>query len=641
VATGLAFGLPLLIGLVPISLSTPGRHTVAVVHCNGSSTDSPTSLRSPDRPWFRDAMRPTAFAAALMTVLLAACTGDAQEPAAEPTPTEMSSLDTAISLTSSGQRLLASSEFSRVAPRVDVTAAADPTTGKVTGTVLARLPVGRDAAVINFRYFAGLDSFQAEPTVGPVTVDGAAAEASRDAALITVQLPQGHGPEVVVIVPFGYTLPEAKQPGALDALKGTLEPADIGLLARHTDHLSLGHWFPIWVPPGMRADAEPQGYGDISNFPAADISLRLSVPKGWTVVDGGIRVDETTEGGETTVTSYGTGMRDLSVAVVRDYVSRMRQVGDVTVRAWGPTDSEGELDGVADETAAAIATLSETFGDYPWKEFDVVSTPLGGGVSGMEWPGATWIESSTFSGGIPGLGGGLGELLGKALEGMEGMEGMEGVEGSEDVSAMLSAARPWTIAHEVGHSWWTILVGNDSIAAPVVDEPLAQYSACLVVRSSGDDAADVCESQIVSGYSGMLALGGEDGPADRATDEFSSAAQYGGLVYGKAAWFYVTLDQEFGAERVREALRAIVDRHAFEVIGSADVRAVLVDTLGPRAGQLFDRWMHESHGEQDMPETAALGGLSDLDLGDLDLGDLGDLGDLDPEMLQDLLEELN
>jgi hypothetical protein len=132
----------------------------------------------------------------------------------------------------------------------------------------------------------------------------------------------------------------------------------------------------------------------------------------------------------------------------------------------------------------------------------------------------------------------------------------------------------------------------------------------------------------------MLAAGDQDGAADRATDEFDSPAQYAGLVYGKAAWFYVSLEDAFGAARVRGALRDLVDRHAFEVVGTAEVRAVLVDSLGPRAGQLWDRWMRQTHGEQDMP-TGDLGPMGDL--GDLDLGGLGDA---DPDLLQDLLDQL-
>jgi hypothetical protein len=191
----------------------------------------------------------------------------------------------------------------------------------------------------------------------------------------------------------------------------------------------------------------------------------------------------------------------------------------------------------------------------------------------------------------------------------------------------------------VAHSWWTVLVGNDSIAAPVVDEPLAQYSACLVMRESRKDAADVCAAQIASGFGSLAATGDEDAPADQASDEFDSPTQYGGVVYGKAAWFYLVLEEELGGERVRDALREVVESHAFETIDAAALRADLVSALGAEVGPLWDRWMEQVHGEEDMPEfDAGLGGLGGLG----DLGDLGDLDleNLDPELLAELMDLL-
>ncbi|HSV38336.1 MAG TPA: hypothetical protein VLI04_06200, partial [Nocardioidaceae bacterium] len=499
------------------------------------------------------------LALTVSSLILTACTSD-PETNQPVEPVSSRHLDPALSMTPAGVELLASSDFSEGSPRIAITSSADPVTGAVRGKVVAQLPIGAENDVVTFRYFPALDSFKASATAGPAIVDGDSVDVEQDAALITVPLPAGHGDEVSVELPFAYTLPATELPSALDALTGTLEPAQIGLLGRYPDRLSLGHWYPIWVPPGMRADADPKGFGDISNFAAADLSLSLTVPEDWSVIDGGVPVEKSTTDGLTTVTSYGTGMRDLSVAVVKGYVSRSRTVDGVTLNAWGPESAADELDGVLDETEAAVTALSAAYTGYPWKEFDVVSTPLGGGVAGMEWPGATWIESAAFAGGFPGLGdlGELGELLGPLL-------------GGGGLGEVIATTRPWTIAHEVAHIWWTILVGNDSIAAPVVDEPLAQYSACLVLRTTRDGADEICKAQIVSGFEGLSMSGDKDTKADQASDEFASAAQYGGVVYGKAAWFYIVLEREFGKEKVRAALRDVVLERAFETATGPDL----------------------------------------------------------------------
>jgi hypothetical protein len=551
-------------------------------------------------------MRTTSLGLALAGLLLSACTtGGAPAPKLG-NPASLGPLDASASLTAAGRAMLDQSDFKRQAPRIDVTASADPKSGRVAGVMHARIPIG-PADELHLRYFAGVDSMKASAADGPVTVDGKPADATLDEGLLTIRLSPGHPASVTVEVPFSYTLPRTEVAGPLDSLGGgTLEPAQIGLLARHSTELSLGHWFPIWVPPGRRADPQPKGFGDISNYPAADLSVRLTVPKDWTVIDSGVRVGETTKGGRTTVTSYATGMRDISVVVVKGYESKSRRVGYTMVRAWGPAKDAKQLDGVLDETAAAIGTLSEDFGAYPWKEFDVVSTPLGAGVSGMEWPGATWIESSAFAGGIPGLGS-LGDLTGPILDRLG------------DLGVLLSSTRAWTIAHEVGHMWWTILVGNDSIADPVVDEPLAQYSACLVARETLAHPDKVCELQIASAYGALKDSGGSDSKADQPTDEFSSATQYGGVIYGKAAWFYLALEKAYGADRVRRALHDAVSRYAFETVTGRQLRWVLVTSLDEPAGSLWDHWMEQEHGDADMPKTDL--GMGDL-LGNLDLKDL-------------------
>ncbi len=541
-------------------------------------------------------------------------------------------------------------------PRYDVDAEADPVSGEVSGTLRAQLPVA-ELSEVTFRFFPHEPSLEADAEVGQVLVDGEDAEAVLDGTLLTVVLPDGAS-DPVVEVPFSYTLADQEAGGLAGGLGGALlggdlSPAEVGLLARRADSLALGHWFPLWIPPGRSADPVLDGYGDLGNFDPADISVSLDVPDGWSVVDSGVPIGDP-EAGEDTVTfrSSGAGMRDYAVAVLRGTETRTRtlsgDLGEVTISATGPTDAADELDAVLDETETSIEVLSEKLGAYPWREYDVVSMPLGASVGGMEWPGATWIEAGTFAGGIPGLGdldGMLGGLdLGELDLGDLDLGGLDlGGLGLDGMDTLLGSARLWTIAHEVAHSWWTVIVGNDSLAAPVVDEPLAQYSACLVARELSPEGDEICAQQIGVGYEQMRQLGQEDGPADRPSDAFSSALQYGGLVYGKAASFWLTLEEEYGARRVATALREIVSSSAYDELDGPGLRALLVNDLGAEAGTLWDRWMVQTHGDDDLgvDPGAGIGGLGELGgLGDLEgmLGGL-DLGNLNPEDLAPLLEQ--
>jgi aminopeptidase N len=336
--------------------------------------------------------------------------------------------------------------------------------------------------------------------------------------------------------------------------------------------------------------------------------------------------------------------------VLRGYASRSttltRDLDGVRVTAYAPRSEREVLDQVLEETVVAVETLSESLAPYPWRELDVVSAPLGAGVGGMEWPGATWIEPDLFAGGLPGLGGladSLGGLdgLGGLLGGEGGVDGLGSLLGGGETGLVLDTLRAWTIAHEVGHEWWHVVVGNDSVLDPVVDEPLAQHSACLVMRRTHPADADaLCSGHVDSAYEQMRLLGDEDAAAARPTDAFASSGQYAGVVYGKAAAFYRTLEDEFGREQVTAALSDVVRDHAFEMLDADQLRDSLARSLegGERFDRLWTRWMERRHGDADLgvDADAGLGGL----LGQGTLDELLGGGGQDAQRLTDLLGEL-
>jgi hypothetical protein len=299
-------------------------------------------------------------------------------------------------------------------------------------------------------------------------------------------------------------------------------------------------------------------------------------------------------------------------------------VGSTTVRvgARGEAADLALLEAVAEEATASLEVLGDRLGAYPWTELDVVATPLGSGVGGMEWPGMVWIEEGIFAGGLPGLGdlGDLGELgdLGGLFEDL----------GLGDLfdPDVLAATRAWTVAHEVGHQWWHAVVGNDSMLAPSVDEPLAQYSACLVFQTAWpENAEEICAANTAGGYEQMRLLGEEDAAAAQASDAFASSTQYGGVVYGKAPGLYDALVEAFGADAVAGALAGVVAEHAFEQISTDQLRETLGRQLGDpgTVDTLWARWMEEAHGDEDLG---------------VDPAELSDLGDLDD--LLEILEEI-
>lgn len=577
----------------------------------------------PSRVRDRDRMRShgrhiSVFALLLFLALLAgACSGDGSDDTLSSEAPPGATVDDETGLNDHG--VVLASDLADEAPHYRLTGSVDAEAGQVEGTVEADLPMGASDRV-NLRFFPALVDPSA--SVDEVTVAGEEAEFELDSSLLTVTLDAEHDDRIELSASFSYEIPETPEAdilGGLGSLFGedSLQPAEIGLLGRRDGVVSLGHWFPMWIPEGLSAEPTPDGFGDIGNYPAAVLQAEVEVPEGWTLVSGGVRAGE--DGDQ--VVEAATGLRDLGMVLLEDPETVETTVGDTTVRVVAASDTEASiLDEVADEAAMSLEVLSEAFGTYPWTELDVVATPLGSGVGGMEWPGMVWIEESIFAGGLPGMGdlGDLGDLGGMGLD-----------------SDVLGETRAWTIAHEVGHEWWHAVVGNDSIISPAVDEPLAQYSACTVFQRAWPDNADaVCEFNTSGGYEQMRSFGVEDAPAAQPSEDFDSSLQYGGVVYGKAPGVYSALAEEFGEDAVVEALAGVVTDHAFEQISVEDLHVSLANRLGDAAtvATLWERWMEGTFGDEDLgvdPNQA--GGLGDL-------GDLGDLGSLeDAEDLEDLL----
>ncbi len=514
--------------------------------------------------------------------------------------------------------------------------AVDPESGDLAGRMVAELPpVDGD---YDLRLFAGLSEFGIDVRVGDATIDGEPVELEVDDALIRIRAEDVGGDaddRHEVMLEWSYTMPEINlDSDPFGALSGeSLNPADVGLLGRYPGGAQLGHWSPVLLAPEARNDADPDGFGDIGAFPAAAICAVIDINGDYEVVTGGTRLDTAaSEFGDdrTAVTEAGVGLRDLGVVVRNDIAQTSLQVDEVSVNVWHPVDTDlVEVASVVEESAVSVEVLSEAFGPYPWTDLDVLATPLGSGVGGMEWPGAIWIESSIFEGGLPGLGG-LGGLLDDVLNEDSGL------------GLTLRDTREWTIAHEVGHEWWHAVVGNDSVASPSVDEPLAQFSACVVFRNNyPDNWEQRCAGQTTANYAQSRALGVEDAPADQASDDFDNALQYGAVVYGKAPGFYLAAAELMGWDELVGALREFVAENNFDLVETGSLRSHLAEAAAAEGiepevmEELWDRWFSGTFGDEDIDISAA-GGLGGL-------GDLGGLGEVSPEQIEEsqrILEDI-
>jgi hypothetical protein len=396
------------------------------------------------------------------------------------------------------------------------------------------------------------------------------------------------------------------------------------------------------VPPldaEGKPGAGPSGIGDLALYEPSHVLATITVPSGWTVHATGAPMGEVPERDGRVRFAFAAGaVRDFPVFVSRGYEVSTKQVNGVTVESHYAAEDAEVGKRVLEHTSAALTEYERRLGPLPFTHFRVVEAPLSGGAGGMEFPGLVTVATSLYRGvGNPSAAlGGLG-----ALQGMQGMQGLEQLEGMDDfmelmgggkggpmaqVGQALARTLEFTVAHEVAHQYFAGLVGSDPIHTPVVDETLAQYLALLYFEwKHGKPAAEALRREaLVAPYHLYRMSGGEDGPADRPTDAFSSSMEYGALVYGKAPLLHHASRKLIGDEAFLRGMRSYVDTYRFKWACPECFTQELAKASPGNAKaleKLRTRWWNQSKGDEDLgtPDMGALLGSMGMGTGDMKL----------------------
>ena len=167
---------------------------------------------------------------------------------------------------------------------------------------------------------------------------------------------------------------------------------------------------------------------------AARYRVRLNVPAGLQTPATGTLARRRTTADRAVRTYAARDVRDFAWAAGR-FSTLDADTPAGRVRVWY-LPSVTPLDKVRHVKANAVrsmATFSRAFGDYPYREVDVVVSAFRG-IGGMEYPQIVFANPEAF-----------------------------------------------TVAHELAHQWWYGIVGDDQYADPWLDESFASWSEYLPI----------------------------------------------------------------------------------------------------------------------------------------------------------------
>ncbi|MEC7239726.1 MAG: hypothetical protein VXW32_00670 [Myxococcota bacterium] len=384
---------------------------------------------------------------------------------------------------------------------------------------------------------------------------------------------------------------------SLGAMASPVGGADYGLLAAGDGLLTMASAYPMLAPyrNGVPQTDAPAEVGDLAWNQIAGYRVRVVTPTGLEVVTN---LEESRRvrlsGGEELTEASGWGVRDFVLVASREFARSEGIYDGVRVRSWYlERDSEAGEKTLA-EAAEYLSFFSETYGDYPFTELDVVEATLVGGAGGVEFSGmvlmAGFLYRDPGSSQHP-----MGQLM-NALSGLGGaVPGME-------MAETMDNQRRFVLAHELAHQWSPSLVGTNAHRSPVVDEPLAQYFAGRAIQNQiGDvEGASQRDQNVLLNYAVYRLMGGADAPADRPTGEYSGALEYAALIYGKAPYFYVDLEQRVGRGRLDAAIAGAIEDLAWGVVDGQEWLETMERNGATQASILGSRWWSESHGDEDL-----------------------------------------
>jgi hypothetical protein len=390
-------------------------------------------------------------------------------------------------------------------------------------------------------------------------------------------------------------VPEA--PEGSDTLKPDTDAlnskkADYGAFIAAPEAMSLTGLIPGVAPlnPDGTPFSGPSGLGDLASYEPGTYLVSVEVPRTHAVKSAGNALGEVPRPDGRVRYSFGlAGARDFPLFITRGYEVSTREVDGITVEShYLVADTEAGKR-TLDYACSALAELQKRFGPYPYTHFRVVEARLTGGAGGMEFPGLVSVSTALYRGAADPLAA-LG--IGNSLDALGPLKHM--LKGLDQV---MEDTLEFTVAHEVAHQWFAMMVGSDPIAEPYTDEPLTQHAALLYLEwKHGRRAADAMrDAQLKMAFQFYRLSGGEDGIVERPTHDFGSTGEYAAVIYGKAPLMFDAIRKQMGDGPYLKALRGYVDENRWKWAHASSLFKWLKGSE-----KLRKHWWQEKHGDQDL-----------------------------------------
>jgi hypothetical protein len=464
----------------------------------------------------------------------------AADPTATPRPTTALLPTPALPKVCLRQRFSDDAAACDDAPQYDVTLAVDLDASQVSGSQLITYTNAEQVALnaLYLRLLPNTRGYGGAITVTNPRVNGRLVDPSLDlddgALRIPLAAPLEPGDIIQITTDFTIDVPTTGGTGhaLFSYLRGVMAlPTVFPILAVYDDD-------------GWDVESVPE-HGDEIHADVGIYHVDVTAPEGQTLIASGTCTQPTTKRWE----CEAAPMRDFTVIVGNNYRRAARDVDGVVVNSYYYSQHEWGGEKALQVAADAMRAFTELFGPYPYTELDVVETP--NRLGGMEYSGLVVVEDNLY--------------LGNGVE--------------------------WLTAHEVAHQWWMVVVGNDQIDDPWLDEALTQYSTLLYYEQTyGEERADaVLEGVFRQSYE-SIRWRGRDMPAGLHAEEYPPDL-YWDIVYDKGALYFHELRETVGDEAFFTILRTYFQRYRYDIATPEGFLDIVRGVTGDAHRDIYDQWI--------------------------------------------------
>ncbi len=366
----------------------------------------------------------------------------------------------------------------------------------------------------------------------------------------------------LMIVPFSTSL-QPNQSVTLRMDFAVTVPQSVnlnyGVLAYSDDVLALAHSYPmicVYDDEGWNAEIPPQS-GDVTYADASFFIVRVTAPKGLTLVTTGQEVSQSEEGQLQILVAASGPARDFYLAASLDYQETSQTFGEVTIHSYASSDLKDGAELALEVASRAIQDYSEHYAPYPYSELDIVSTPTL--ALGIEYPGMIAITSRIYN-------------------------------VSQDYGNSTAAIyMESTVAHEVGHQWFYNLVGDDQLDDPWLDESLAQFATLQYFTDEyGARGAQGFRNSLEGRWASVNKA---NIPIGLPVADYSGQ-EYSAIVYGRGPLFFIALREEMGETAFDSFMKDYTRTLSWEISTPQELQALAEKHCGCDLQPIFDEWVY-------------------------------------------------